>query len=164
MLCSRPLFFTYFIHSGVYLLIPNPSFIPPQPSSHLVTINVFSMSVSLFLFVNKSLCIILWDSTFFSFKKQHRKENEIFFNFISTFFFFQLLVPEKKNCSTGESVTIICGGVTDRQELARFDWFWLELDGRQMRGIRLLCSRKYYSVTWSNKGAKIEQKHMFFRN
>lgn len=39
----------------------------------------------------------------------------------------------------------------------------LELDVRQMSRIRLLCSRKNCSVRWSNKGAKIEQKHMFCR-
>ena len=37
----------------------------------------------------------------------------------------------------------------------------LELDVRQMSGIRLLCSRNNCSVRQSDKGAEIEQKHVF---
>ena len=48
VLYTRSLLLIYFIYSSVYLLIPNSQFI--LPLSLLVTISLFSMSVSLFLF------------------------------------------------------------------------------------------------------------------
>ena len=57
----RSLLFIYFIYSSVYLLIPNFKFIPPH-FSPLVTISLFFMSVSLFLF-----CISSFVSFFFRF-------------------------------------------------------------------------------------------------
>ena len=47
----------YFIHSGIYMLIPTSQFIPPPTLSPLLTILLFSMYVSLFLFVNKFVCV-----------------------------------------------------------------------------------------------------------
>ena len=42
-----------FIYSSLYLLTPNSQFTSPQPLSPLITINLFSMSVSLFrLFIS----------------------------------------------------------------------------------------------------------------
>ena len=49
LLCSKPLLFICFTYSCLYLPIPNSSFIS-YPSSSLVTLSLFSMSVSLFLF------------------------------------------------------------------------------------------------------------------
>ena len=46
---QQVLLFIYFIHSSVCMLIPNSQSIPPLPSSPLVTISLFSMSVSLLL-------------------------------------------------------------------------------------------------------------------
>ena len=48
VLCCKVLAF-YFMYSSVYLLIPNSQFIPP-PLSPSVTVSLFSMSVSLFMF------------------------------------------------------------------------------------------------------------------
>ena len=49
LLCSKLLLFICFTYSCLYLPIPNSSFIS-YPSSSLVTLSLFSMSVSLFLF------------------------------------------------------------------------------------------------------------------
>ena len=52
MLYSRVSLVIYFIHSinGVYTSIPISQFIPPLPLSPLVSVHLFFMSVSLFLF------------------------------------------------------------------------------------------------------------------
>ena len=47
--CWKNLLFTYFTYSSVYLLIQDSQFIPPPIPSSLVTISLFSMSMSLFL-------------------------------------------------------------------------------------------------------------------
>ena len=49
VLYSKSLLFIYFIYGNVHLLIPYSQFIPTPPFP-LVTISLFSMSVSLFLF------------------------------------------------------------------------------------------------------------------
>ena len=61
---SKSLVFIHSLDSGVYLLIPYSSFILPPPLSPLVTISLFSVSVNLFLFANKLICIIFLDSTY----------------------------------------------------------------------------------------------------
>ena len=54
------LLFIYFIDSSVYLLIQIPNLSLPHPISLLVTINLFSISVSLFLLCKQvHLCHIL---------------------------------------------------------------------------------------------------------
>ena len=50
MLYSRSLLTIYFIHSSVYLLIPNSQFIPPLPPSLLITIFVFCVYESISVF------------------------------------------------------------------------------------------------------------------
>ena len=63
VLYSRPLLLIYFVNSSVYILIPNPNLSHP-PLPPLVTVGLFSMSVSLcFHFVNKLICIMFLDST-----------------------------------------------------------------------------------------------------
>ena len=47
---SRSLLIIYFIYSSVYMLIPNPQFLPPLYLSPLVALSLFSMFVSLLLF------------------------------------------------------------------------------------------------------------------
>ena len=48
--CCLSVFIVYLFYSSVYLLIPNSRFIPsPHRLSPLVTINLFSVSVSLFV-------------------------------------------------------------------------------------------------------------------
>ena len=50
VLYSRTLWFICFMYGTLYLLIPNSQFIPPPPLSPLVTVSLFTMFVSLFLF------------------------------------------------------------------------------------------------------------------
>ena len=52
---NRSLLVIYFKHSSVYMSIPNSLTIPPLHPFLLVTIS--SISVSLFFFVNKFICI-----------------------------------------------------------------------------------------------------------
>ena len=59
---SRFVLAIYFIYSSVYMSIPISQFIPP-PLSPLVTISLFSTSVTLFLFC-KFICNIFLDSTY----------------------------------------------------------------------------------------------------
>ena len=76
---------------------------------------------------------------------------------------FQLLDLGKTSKRTGESATMTCekGHREVRKWLSKR--LQLELDVRQMSGIRLLCGRKNCSVGRSNKGAEIEQRHVFCR-
>ena len=60
-----------FIYKSVYMLIQAFSFTSLYHVSPLVTINLFSMSVSLFPFVSKFICII--------FQLLHKRDNHIIF-------------------------------------------------------------------------------------
>ena len=62
MLYSRSLLTIYFIHSSVYLLIPNSQFIPPLPLSLLITIFVFYVYEPI-CFLNMFICTMILDST-----------------------------------------------------------------------------------------------------
>ena len=68
-LYSRFLLVIYFIHTGVYMSIRISQFIPPSPLPalhfpRLVSIHLFSASVSLLLLANKFICTIFLDSTY----------------------------------------------------------------------------------------------------
>ena len=60
MLQSRTSLLIHSKFNSLHLLSPNLQSIPPSPTSHLATTNLFSMSVSLFLFCKEIyLCHIL---------------------------------------------------------------------------------------------------------
>ena len=62
-LCYRSLLIIYFIHSSVYILIPNSQFIPTSNSiaNHKF---VYYICESASAFINKFICIIFLDSTY----------------------------------------------------------------------------------------------------
>ena len=69
VLYSSFLLVIYFVYSHVYMSVPSPNLSPSPALSPLITINLFSKSVTLFLFVYRLICIIFYflDSTYKSY-------------------------------------------------------------------------------------------------